>query len=149
MGNSNSSASKSRPPSSVGQHVAPALTKIPNPPVQNNKVTLPKAKVMEDKNKPCLPWERDLKGFLFLKRHAIWKYSDVGLNVDEACSLVISTNSVIATTALNTIILDTSRRTIRELPHETSLDYRATVHSLSPDGKILVRWKWEMRDSES
>ncbi|KAG8918879.1 hypothetical protein FRC02_002064 [Tulasnella sp. 418] len=101
--------------------------------------------VKDEVSRVNLPWEGDLKGFRFLRSHLVCRYSDIGLSEDDDCTsqtIVASNRAIIASTKTGVTIYDPIHRSIRELSYSAILDPKKVLHSLSPDGKIMIRWTW-------
>ncbi|KAG8941109.1 hypothetical protein FRC03_004852, partial [Tulasnella sp. 419] len=92
-----------------------------------------------------LPWEIDLKGFQFLKFQAVCNPSLIGAFDDWVVSA--SSEVLVFTLMSRVIIYNIERQTAREIDYGFRVKSIPSVaHSLSPDGRVLVRWTLE--DSE-
>ncbi|KAG8929343.1 hypothetical protein FRC02_005731 [Tulasnella sp. 418] len=106
-------------------------------------------KTEEGPKRNTLSWERDCNDFRFLKLDLVCKRSDIGVHDEERCLLSVYRGGIVATTKAAAILYDICQHTIRQLPYPVGSHHRDILHSLSPDGKILIRWIWEDKNSDS
>ncbi|KAG8925083.1 hypothetical protein FRC02_009947 [Tulasnella sp. 418] len=134
-------------PTSIAPSQTVAQTLPPSP--YSRFVSIPQAHSRGPSRSPrrhnVLPWEIDLKGFQFLKFQTVCNPSLIGAFDDW----VVSTSSAVLVFTLmsRVIIYNIERQTAREIDYGFRVKSIPSVaHSLSPDGRVLVRWTLE--DSE-
>ncbi|KAG8942211.1 hypothetical protein FRC03_003508, partial [Tulasnella sp. 419] len=86
-----------------------------------------------------LAWDGDLKDFQFLNAQSVCNPSLIGAFKDWVVSA--SSEVLLFTLPSRVIIYHTGRGTVREIHYGFRIkSIWSVAHSLSPDGKILVRW---------
>ncbi|KAG8917757.1 Clathrin heavy chain 2 [Tulasnella sp. 418] len=151
MGNAESSVSKptSRPTRQSDPHRGANIS-IQQEQPPPSLVSRPVVKMRTRTGSP-LVWDTDidLNSFKFLKSERICTYPEMGVPDGEDPPLNTSHHAIIASARSSTIMYDTGRRVIRQLVYHTPEDPRYLRHSLSPDGKILIRFNLKNRASNS